>query len=146
MSGPESAGTRLEVHLPSSESFGLDDKQPCTLGEQRGDSGQNWSMNADERAAKTAAYVELLTTVTEILHRHDPVIGFAEDLPEDEYQPEAGTIIPRLRGATSVEDVQQIVHQELDRWFGPGLTGTPASVRGIAEEIWAAWNRIGPLK
>lgn len=83
--------------------------------------------------------------MTEILRRHDPVIGFAEDLPDDEYEPEAGTIVPRLRGATCAEDVRQIVHQELDRWFGP-LRGTSSGIQTIAEEIWEAWNRIGPLK
>ena len=65
-------------------------------------------------------------------------------MPDDEYDPEAGTILPRLGNATGVEDVERIVREELDRWFGP-LPQPAGSLRPIAEEVWDAWKRLGPL-
>jgi hypothetical protein len=99
------------------------------------------------RRRAVAAYDELTAAVTEILLRHDPVIGGgAEGLPDDEYEPEARTIVLRLAGARSVDDVAGIVAEELEKWFGPfPQPASTRSLRPIADEVWAAWNRIGPL-
>ena len=64
------------------------------------------------------AYRELYEELVRILYRQDP-IGLARlGAPHDEYEPEVGTIIPRLSSAASAEDVTRIVYEEFSRWFG----------------------------
>jgi hypothetical protein len=41
----------------------------------------------------------------------------AAGAPEDEYEAQVGTIIPRLKDANGPNDVRHIVHQEFLRWF-----------------------------
>jgi len=67
-------------------------------------------------------YGELFHDVLTALTRYD-IIGIADEANPDaatEYEPEVGTIIPRLREAQAVEDVERIVREEFLRWFGPG--------------------------
>lgn len=85
---------------------------------------------------------QLFSELTAILARHDPVDLVSIGAPEDEYEPEVGTILPRLREAKSVADVQHILCDEFDQWFG---ASTPKMTREdflpVAEEVWAAWRR-----
>jgi hypothetical protein len=54
--------------------------------------------------------------LSKILFTEDPVgINFEENT--DEYEPEVGTIIPRLGDCRSVDDVRRIVHEEFVKWF-----------------------------
>ena len=96
----------------------------------------------NERGRLKKAYGQLFSDVTAILARHDPVGLVGIGAPEDEYEPEVGTILPRLREATNPADVHRIVCEEFDRWFG---LDTPKMAKGdflpVAEEIWAAWRR-----
>jgi hypothetical protein len=50
----------------------------------------------EERKALSGTYKRLFTEVSAILFRHDP-IGINFEGNTDEYDPEAGTILPRLR-------------------------------------------------
>ena len=59
-------------------------------------------------------YVALFVSISEALFKADP-IGINFDTNTDEYEPEAGTIIPHLRSATSEADVQSIVYEEFCR-------------------------------
>lgn len=72
----------------------------------------------NERGRLKKAYGQLFSDVTAILARHDPVGLVGIGVPEDEYEPEVGTILQRLRGATNPADVQRIVCEEFDLWFG----------------------------
>ena len=100
----------------------------------------------DARREKKEAYANLFKEVTSILYRHDPVFGGMEGLPEDEYDLEAGTILPRLRQATDVNHVERIVREVLDLCFGPFPQPVPpGSLLPTAEDIWTAWNRLGPI-
>ena len=84
-------------------------------------------------------YGELFEVVTSILFREDPVgINFGDNT--DEYDPEAGTIIPRLKEATSTEDVEAIVFQEFCRWFDGETVGSRERYQSIAAQIWMAWQ------
>ena len=84
----------------------------------------------------TARYAQLEADVEALLHRHDPVgIAFGDN--PDEYSPEAGSIVPRLRDVTSVDDVRRVVHEEFVRWFDADTAGPAAGYQVIAEELWA---------
>jgi len=83
-------------------------------------------------------YQNLHRGLTELLYRHDPIGLAATGAPKDEYEPEVNTIIPRLKGASSADDVRRIVHQEFLHWFGGEETAGPESAYdSIANEIWA---------
>ena len=88
-----------------------------------------------DREALNVAYAELFERLTEILFRHDP-IGINFETNTDEYEPEVSTIIPRLRSATSREDVRRVVHEEFMRWFDGGMAGGEANYDAIATEVW----------
>ena len=82
----------------------------------------------------------LFDGVTELLFKHDPMgVNFEENT--DEYDPEAGTIIPRLRGCTSEFDVLKVVYDEFGRWFGPELIKAGPRYEGAAREIWELYQR-----
>ena len=104
----------------------------------------------EEREHTRAVYGIFFAEVQAIITRHDPMGIIFEDLPqaaETEYEMEAGTIIPRLPGAHSLNDVQQIVDEEFNRWFGADTSSDPRRrprIRGITGEIWDAWNRFIP--
>jgi len=96
-------------------------------------------MNDGQRIIRNA-YKELFEEVSAILFRHDPIeINFGSNT--DEYDPEAGTIIPRLRDAGSEDDILDIVHEEFVRWFGSDITGERDAYQSIAADIMAAWKR-----
>jgi type VI protein secretion system component VasA len=101
-------------------------------------------MNRDEIEAEKkrlkAEYGNLFDSIAEILFRHDPV-GINFDDNTDEYEPEARTILPRLKDCHSVEDVITIVHEEFQRCFDPGFAEPKQKYRKIAEEIWLLWQR-----
>ncbi len=85
-------------------------------------------------------YGNLFDCVAEILFRHDPAgINFEDNT--DEYEPEARTILPKLKDCHSVEDVMTVVHQEFQRWFDPDFAGKRERYRKVAEEIWHLWQK-----
>jgi len=87
------------------------------------------------RRELTDADARLVADLTAVLDRHDP-IGIAEAGP-DEYALEAGTIAPRLRGTTSVDDVRRVVHEEFVHWFDEDTAGPAARYQAIAEDVRA---------
>ena len=82
----------------------------------------------------------LFDDVAALLFRHDPV-GISFDDNTDEYKPEVGTILPRLRTCNSVDDVRRVVYQEFVRWFELSNAGPESAYTEIASEIWAVWQR-----
>jgi hypothetical protein len=82
-------------------------------------------------------YLSLHRGLSELLYRHDPIGLAALGAPKDEYESEVSTIIPKLKDATSSDDVRRIVHREFLRWFGDEQTAGPeSSYNAIASEIW----------
>jgi hypothetical protein len=59
-----------------------------------------------ERRQLRNMYGALYDDVAALLFRHDP-IGINFDVNTDEYEPEVGTILPRLRSCKSVDDVRR---------------------------------------
>ena len=60
----------------------------------------------EERRTLKAEYGELFDSVAALLFRHDSV-GINFETNPDEYHAEAGTILPRLRGCQSDEEVRR---------------------------------------
>ena len=97
----------------------------------------------EERRQLKAEYGELFSAVSALLYRHDP-IGIAFDNENtDEYDPEAGTILPRLRNCESTSDVQRVVHDEFVRWFDAENAGPEEGYALIASEIWELFRSRG---
>ncbi len=73
------------------------------------------------------------------MFRHDPIgINFGSNA--DEYEAEAGTVIPRLSACASVDDVANVLHEEFIRWFGADTAGDRARYAPLAQEIWRLWQ------
>ena len=58
-----------------------------------------------------AAYGTFYTEASRLLREADPMRLIVIGAPDDEYDPEVSTILPRLREAKSPDDVQRIVHE-----------------------------------
>ena len=84
-------------------------------------------------------YKELFAEVAAILYELDPL--FDSIAPTDEYEPEARTILPRLRSCSSVGDARRAIHEEFVQWFGPDNAGSESDYQEAAERLWAAWQR-----
>jgi len=98
---------------------------------------------ADRQRLK-AEYRWLFDEVAALLFRHDPVGINCED-NTDEYEPEVGTILPRLRSCHSPDDVCRMVHQEFVRWFDADTAGPEERFARIAAEIWDCWQRFSAV-
>ena len=89
------------------------------------------------------AYGNLYTAVSRLLREADPIGLITMGAPDDEYDPEVSTILPRLREAKAAVDVQRIVHEEFVRWFGADLVGPLTDYADIAEKMWGTWLDCG---
>ena len=111
-------------------------------------SGDDWppeivkKVNADRAAREKVKqqFPDLFTSVAAAMFRHDP-IGINYKTNTDEYDAEAGTVIPRLNKCSSVEDVTNALHEEFIRWFGSDTAGDRARYVSLASEIWTLWNK-----
>jgi hypothetical protein len=93
-----------------------------------------------ERRQLRAQYGILFDSVAALLFRYDP-IGIAFDNENtDEYEPEAGTILPRLRSCESPDDALRAIHEEFVRWFDADTAGPVDRYAEIASEIWQLWQ------
>jgi hypothetical protein len=85
-------------------------------------------------------YGTLFDDVRAALFRTDPMgLNFEENT--DEYDPEARTILPRLRHCASVDEARAAIHEEFQRWFGADTAGPIGHYSKAAEEVWAIWQR-----
>jgi hypothetical protein len=91
-----------------------------------------------EREALKWQYGKLFAAISEALFEADPV-GINFEINTAEYEPEVGTIIPRLSSAQSAEDVQAIIHEEFCRWFDPVSTGAKEKYAAVSEKVWTLW-------
>jgi hypothetical protein len=98
-----------------------------------------------ERAELRKQYGVVFDKLSALFFRHDPIgISFenhsiAKDNP-DEYEPEVGTILPRLEHCTSEAACLKAIHEEFCRWFGEDVAGPVAKHERIAHEAWIMWN------
>jgi hypothetical protein len=103
---------------------------------------------ADRQAALKEAYGALYSKVSRLVRKADPLHLIAIGAPDDEYDPEISTILPRLRAGTSRNDVHRIVHEEFVHWFGADIAGPAEMYAPVSEEIWNLWQQFaaGPNK
>ncbi len=89
-------------------------------------------------------YRKLYSEIGEILFRHD-LVGIASEENKDEYNPEVGSILPRLKEAKSQSDVQDILYEEFMHWFGRETIPDKddGKYEKAAREIWAVWQKTG---
>jgi hypothetical protein len=95
---------------------------------------------AERRAALRQRYGSLYEFVLDLLFEVDPA-GINFETNTDEYEPEVDTILPRLEGDKTVEDLQKIVYEEFMRWFGVETAGSAGNYLGIARRLHAELER-----
>jgi hypothetical protein len=93
-----------------------------------------WRRRAVKRKNKT-----LFDDISALLFRLDPV-GIKFEDNADEYDPEVGTIPPRLSHCHSFSEVRRVVFEEFSKWFGPETAGEEMRYNAIAEELWLLWS------
>src|SRR5437667_12911392 len=101
--------------------------------------------NEPHRAARKryqAQYRALYDELLEILFQLDP-IGVHQDRAE-KFVPELATILPRLRCARTADDVEQVVLEELRRWYGRRRLANldPDRLTDATIAICSAWNHF----
>lgn len=92
------------------------------------------------RSELRAKYSALFASFAEILFRLDPA-GINFEINPDEYEPEVGTILPRVIDATSVDEIVPVLRDELARWFGAGIPRPGITYEEIARELYEAIQR-----
>ena len=104
-----------------------------------------WPPEVTERFARIQAareavrqrYPSLFAAVSKAMFRHDPIgINFGSNT--DEYDAEAGTVLARLSGCASVDDVEKVLKEEFSNWFGGDIAGR-AGYAALAQEVWKLW-------
>src|SRR5271155_4610832 len=85
-------------------------------------------------------YATLFDDASALLFRHDPIGINCED-NTDEYDPEVGTILPRLSRCHSYAAVRGVVFEEFCKWFGPETAGDEMRYDSVASELWELWTR-----
>lgn len=82
---------------------------------------------------------ELFERLRRCFFQHDPMgIGFETNT--DEYDPEVGTILPRLPQCKSEVDVLEVVHQEFVQWFDADTAGPKSEYQSVSTEVWKIWR------
>jgi len=99
---------------------------------------RNQKETAASRAKAKKEYGKLFDAVSGILFQHDPA-GVNFDFNKDEYDIEAGTILPRLKNCRSEEDVLIVIREELQKWFDDE-TAAREQNKEIAKELWDLWR------
>jgi PAS domain-containing protein len=104
------------------------------------------SENKERRAARKrlqARYRALYDKIVDILFEIDP-IGVHVDHNAEKFVPEATSILARLREARFAEDVENIVKQELRRWYGRRRLAhqDPQRLARATIAICSGWNQF----
>ncbi len=95
--------------------------------------------NRRRRSELRQRFKGLYEDVAQILFEEDPIrINFKTNT--DDYEPEVGTILPRLRECATAEDGRTVVHTEFVRWFGPEIAGPAEKYTSAAKRIWNAFQ------
>ena len=90
------------------------------------------------RVALKEAHRVIFEALAALFFEIDPV-GINYDENTDEYEPEVGTVLPRLAGAKSLVDVNTILTEEFDHWFGrPNYN--EERLADLAVRTWALWT------
>ena len=88
-------------------------------------------------------YGRLFDAAQMAINDADPIGLLSIGCPQNEYEPEVGTVLPRLRGAHSAEAVQRILHEEFCHWFSDEMAGPLDLYAAPAEAIWRSIRALG---
>ena len=97
-------------------------------------------MDKIEKKELKAKYKELWLIVNSAIRKEDPIGLLDIGAPEDEYDLEVGTVLPRLKSAASENDVCTIIHEEFVRWFDEPTAGPKSAYKNIAREVWKNYH------
>src|SRR5918992_1637472 len=92
-----------------------------------------------DRARLKRGHRALFDEASALFFRFDPV-GLNFETNSDEYDPEVGTILPRLRECHSPEDVQRVVHEEFRSWFDVETAGSAERYQAVSVALWDLWQ------
>lgn len=98
------------------------------------------SAEMEKRKGIRREYAALFDALSKILFDADP-IGINFETNTDEYELEVGSIIPRLKHATSEDEVRCIIYEEFCKWFDVETAGPTEAYIDIASKVWAEWQR-----
>lgn len=105
----------------------------------------NINDNEQRRAARKRYQVQyraLYDQLLEILFQLDPIGVHRDDA--EKFVPELATMLPRLREARIADDIEQIVLEELRRWYGRRRLASldPQRLTDATIAICTAWNHF----
>jgi hypothetical protein len=83
-------------------------------------------------------YQAFVAAVERAIKDADPIGLLKGGAPADEYSPEIGAIVPRVRNAQSVDEITAVLHEEFVRWFGNDTAGRRQAYEAPARQIWPA--------
>lgn len=87
-----------------------------------------------ERQRLKSAYAAMFADLAAYLYEQDPM-GLNSGVNPDEYEPEMGTILPRAFEAETAAEIADVIREEFERWFGPGLPIENATYAELAEGV-----------
>lgn len=87
---------------------------------------------------RSQRYEALVAAVKRAIDAADSIGLRRLGAPADEYEPEVGTIVPRVARANDIGEVREIVHEEFANWFGVGTVGPATAYEMPARAIWEA--------
>lgn len=95
-----------------------------------------------ERERLKESYPAAHRWLRDLLARHDPLGLISVGAPNDEYEEQADTLLPRLlelrrSGEPEEGAVLRIVHEEFVKWYGAAAAGTAERYAASAIEIQA---------
>jgi hypothetical protein len=91
-------------------------------------------LEAVERRRLKTEYRDLFVDLTAFFFEVDPM-GINFEVNPDEYEPEVGTILPRVFDTEAATEIVPIIREEFERWFGQGIRVELASYEEIAEGV-----------
>src|SRR5258708_5072212 len=78
-------------------------------------------------------YAALFEDLSALLYQVDPM-GLNFGVTPDEYEPEVGTILPRIFDAQEPDVIAAVIREEFDVWFGRHRIEA-ATFQDLAEEV-----------
>jgi len=82
-------------------------------------------------------YEMLVQELNQLLRQFNQIGLIALGSPDDEYEAEAGTILPRIRTTKDEEEMTRTVYEEFAHWFGDqSTTGPESSYAALGKAVW----------
>lgn len=79
----------------------------------------------------------MIGLVRKVINKHDPLGLLEMGAPEDEYSPEINSISKRLTTQMSKQEIEKVVFEEFDYWFGVEITKSKSpALKEIAKDIF----------